>query len=79
MLRIESNDLDGKKLLDLREVLAQHKAFSEYDSKLENFAVQYNISIKWIPKFHYELNPIEGLWCYLKQYVVSIDNYKETV
>ena len=22
-----------------------------------------------MPKFHCELNPIEGLWCYLKQYV----------
>jgi hypothetical protein len=68
-LGIESNDLDGKKLFELRSILSEHKAFSEYDSKLEKKAADYNVTIKWIHKFHCELNPIEGLWCYLKQYV----------
>lgn len=36
---------------------------------LEKLARSYNIKIIWCPKFHCELNPIEGFWCFLKQYV----------
>lgn len=24
---------------------------------------------QWVPKYHCELNPIEGFWCFLKRYV----------
>jgi len=27
------------------------------------------VKIIFSPKFHSELNPIEGLWCYMKQYI----------
>ena len=37
--------------------------------KLENFARNFNINIIYCPKFHCELNAIEGLWCNMKRYV----------
>lgn len=40
-------------------------------SKLEKLGSQYNIKIIFAPKFHCELNPIEGLWCNQKQFVRS--------
>ncbi len=32
-------------------------------------AKQYNVNIIHVPKFHCELNPIEGLWCNMKRFV----------
>jgi transposase len=32
-------------------------------------ASKWNVKIIFVPKFHCECNPIEGFWCYLKQYV----------
>ncbi|CAF2041902.1 unnamed protein product [Rotaria magnacalcarata] len=58
----------GVKLNELKVILSNHKAFQN-NSKLENLAKRYNIEIKFIPKFHCELNPIEGMWCHQKQFV----------
>ena len=38
-------------------------------SRLEQLAGKYGITIKFCPKFHCELNCIEGLWCSQKMYV----------
>ena len=38
-------------------------------SRLEQLAAKYGVTIKWCPKFHCELNVIEGLWCSQKLYV----------
>ncbi len=38
-------------------------------SRLELLAQKYKVIIKWCPKFHCELNVIEGLWCSQKQFV----------
>ena len=38
-------------------------------TKLENLAEKYGIRVIYCPKFHCELNPIEGLWCSMKTYV----------
>jgi transposase len=32
-------------------------------------AEKYGVTLLFWPKFHYELNPIESVWCYIKQYV----------
>ncbi|CAF3196935.1 unnamed protein product [Rotaria socialis] len=56
------------KLLELRKILSDHPAFQNV-SKLENLGRKYNIKVIFVPKFHCELNPIEGVWCYMKQYV----------
>lgn len=54
-------------LTDLRQILDTHHAF-DTNSSLDRLASQYNVKIIWIPKFHCELNPIEGLWCDSKKW-----------
>ena len=56
------------KLNELRTLLAQHPVFKNL-SKLEILGRKYNIKVIFCPKFHSELNTIEGLWCHMKQYV----------
>jgi hypothetical protein len=58
----------GIKLDDLRALACKHDVFSQ-KSNLELLADKYKIIIKFCPKFHCELNPIEGLWCQMKQWV----------
>ena len=36
---------------------------------LEELGEKYGVKIIYCPKFHCELNAIEGLWCYMKRYV----------
>ena len=55
-------------LPNIRRLLAQHPAFNNV-SKLEVLGAKWNVKIIFCPKFHCECNPIEGFWCYLKQYV----------
>jgi transposase len=56
------------KLQDLRQIIGNHPAFKN-KSKLEVLAEKYNVQIVFSPKFHCELNPIEGLWCFQKVYI----------
>ncbi len=83
-LGIDLNELEGKQLFELRSILSKHKAFSEYDTRLEKVAIKYDVLIRWLPKFHCELNPIEGMWCFLKNYVrkrndQNFNNFKNLV
>jgi transposase len=55
------NDLDSKiGLLALQNILIQHPAFSPI-KKLTKLAEKYGVKVIFCPKFHCELNPIEGL------------------
>ena len=81
------------KLPRLRDLVKEHPAF-EVTSKLEQLAKEYEALVIWCPKYHCELKPIEGFWCYLKGYVrrnndqnfqnllplisLSIEKYKES-
>ncbi|CAF5016143.1 unnamed protein product, partial [Rotaria sp. Silwood1] len=56
------------RLEDLRVLLSDHPAFKTV-SRLEQLAAKYGVTIKFCPKFHCELNCIEGLWCSQKMYV----------
>ena len=56
------------KLSDLKIMLSKHKAFQS-QTKLEILGFKYNVKVLYCPKFHCELNPIEGLWCFQKKYV----------
>ncbi|CAF1406848.1 unnamed protein product [Adineta steineri] len=56
------------KLEELKQLLSLHEAFKNI-SKLEMVANTYGVAISFSPKFHCELNPIEGLWAHQKQYV----------
>ncbi len=55
-------------LPELKDLLRKNPAFKT-SSKLEILAEKYNIKIIYLPKFHCELSPIEGLWAYEKQFV----------
>jgi hypothetical protein len=68
-LGILSNNSTVPHLPVLRSMLQTHPCFSNNSSKLEFLAKNFGVRIIWVPKFHCELNPIEGLWCYLKFYV----------
>ncbi|CAF4218118.1 unnamed protein product, partial [Adineta steineri] len=59
-----SKDLNIKlppnvKLDQLRDILSNHPAF-KVTSRLEQLANKYNVKVHFLPKFHCELNPIEG-------------------
>ena len=56
------------RLETLRELIANHPGFEER-TNLEILAEKYGIILLFLPKFHCELNPIESLWCSLKQYI----------
>ena len=72
LIKLELVQNDGRKytLPELREILSRHRVFeSSKNSQLELLATKYNVKIIWYPKFHCELNPIEGFWCDLKWFV----------
>ena len=73
-LRIIANELglnlNHLKLEDLKKELLKHPAF-DGTSKLEVLAKKYGIKIIFCPKFHCELNPIEGLWLSQKHFIRS--------
>ena len=57
------------KLNDLKELLKRHPAFKE-ETKLEELARRFNnIKIIYLPKFHCEMSPIEGVWAFGKNKV----------
>ena len=56
------------KLDDLRERFLKHPAIKS-TTRLEQMCEKYGVGIVWFPKYHCELNPIEGFWCYLKNFV----------
>ena len=56
------------RLSELCTILTKHPAFQNV-SKLEKLAQTYNIKVIFVLKFHCQLNAIEGLWSYMKQYV----------
>jgi transposase len=70
-LKLIDNSADSKSfsLAELREKLQTHPAFNGTNTHLEKLALKYGVKIIWVPKYHCELNPIEGFWCYLKRYV----------
>jgi len=57
------------KLQQLREKLLEHPAFNNSNTRLESLASKYGYIVTFCPKYHCELNPIEGVWCFLKGYV----------
>ena len=56
------------KLAEIRNTFSSHLAFQNV-SKLEMLARKYQAKIVFCPKFHCELNAIEGLWRDMKWYV----------
>jgi hypothetical protein len=48
--------------------VSPHSAFQN-KTKLEILAEKYDTKIVFCPKFDCELNPIEGLWCFMKNFI----------
>ena len=56
---------DKRKLEDLHRILCRHLALKNI-SRFEKLATKYQMKIIFNPKYHCELNSIEGLWYSLK-------------
>jgi transposase len=56
------------KLPTLVELASKHPAF-ETRTILSELASKYNVKVVYLPKFHCELNPIEGVWAHEKQFI----------
>ena len=63
------------KLVDIKAMVITHPAFSS-STKLEALGKKYGMKIIFLPKFHCEMNPIEGKWCLEKGYVRKHTNQK---
>ncbi|RNA36989.1 hypothetical protein BpHYR1_001182 [Brachionus plicatilis] len=51
---------------ELREKLLDHQAFNNENTLLQKLAKDNGFKVLFCPKYHCKLNPIEGLWCFLK-------------
>ncbi|CAF1665546.1 unnamed protein product [Adineta ricciae] len=67
-LELGFNVSPSTKLDEIKTLLLGHKAFQNI-SKLEQLALDYGFHVIFLPKFHCELNPIEGMWCHQKSFV----------
>ncbi|CAF1307493.1 unnamed protein product, partial [Didymodactylos carnosus] len=56
------------KLSELRQLLAHHPAFRNI-SRLEQLAQKYGVFLLFCPKYHCEINSIEGCWAHMKQFI----------
>jgi hypothetical protein len=52
----------------LVELVKKHPAF-DIDTNLTILAKKYDIIINYLPKFHSELSPIEGVWAHEKVFI----------
>ena len=69
LIETDAEPKDKRYLLNnLKEILSGHIAFKSI-TKLEKLSLENGFKIIFVPKFHCELNPIEGLWCFMKRYV----------
>ena len=59
---------DRIKFGDLHRILSRHAAFKNI-SRLEKLAAKYNMKIISYPKYHYEMNSIDGLRCSMKRFI----------
>ncbi|RNA43298.1 hypothetical protein BpHYR1_004879 [Brachionus plicatilis] len=54
---------------ELRNLISQHTAFGGDNTRLEQLAMSFDNKVIFCPKFHCELNPVEGVFCDLKHYL----------
>jgi hypothetical protein len=69
-LKLISNDAVSSQYLlpRLIEIAKKHPAF-EIDTNLSILAANNNVNINYLPKFHSELSPIEGVWAHQKVFI----------
>lgn len=69
-LELGLEHLSNLNLPELKKELIKHPAFIG-TTKLEKLAKKYGVKIIFCPKYHCEINPVEGLWCNQKKFVRS--------
>jgi len=84
-LNLINNNLKLKDitLLELKNLLATHNSFKAI-TKLELLANKYGVKIIFLPKFHCEMSPIEGIWAHQKQWIrkkndQNFNNYRNLI
>ena len=69
-------DTRSMKADDMRVALSSHPDFKNEKSLIERFLTEENGHIVYmLPKFHYELNPIEHVWSQSKRYTKAYCKY----
>ncbi|CAF1033570.1 unnamed protein product [Brachionus calyciflorus] len=53
------------RLEQLRELIMEHPAFNNGNTHFQRLASEHGFNVLFCPKYHFELNPIEGVWCFL--------------
>ena len=59
----------------MRIILANHTDFSNEKTVVEHFLLDRGHLVRFIPKFHCELNPIERVWGKAKCYTRAYTNF----
>ncbi|CAF1144751.1 unnamed protein product [Brachionus calyciflorus] len=52
----------------------ENPAFINGNTHLQRLASEHGFNFLFCPKYHCELNPIEGAWCFLKGFVRKKDD-----
>ena len=65
-------------LPNLRAEMLKHQAFKE-NTRLEQLAGEFGVKIIFMPKYHCEISPIEGVWRHEKSYSRKFSDQKFTV
>lgn len=63
------------KVDDMRMILKNHDDFKNEKTIVEHYLLSLGHSVRFIPKFHCELNPIERVWGQAKAYTRIYTNY----
>ncbi|CAM4804123.1 unnamed protein product [Rotaria magnacalcarata] len=67
-VELKCNPSPKSKLNELHQLLAHHPAFQNI-SRLERLAQKYGVYVLFCPKYHCEINAIEGCWAHMKQFI----------
>ena len=69
-LKLIPNDAVSSQYLlpRLIDIAKSHSAF-EIDTNLSILAAKHKVNINYLPKFHSELSPIEGIWAHQKLFI----------
>jgi hypothetical protein len=63
------------RLPDLRARMLGHLAFTE-NTRLEQLAAEFGVKIIFLPKYHCEISPVEGVWRHEKDFTRKFNDQK---
>lgn len=67
---LEERGINASRMVadNMRTLLSRHEDFRTEKTIVEHYLIEKGHVVMFIPKFHYELNPIERVWCQSKVY-----------